>query len=458
MGRLTIWVNGGGQHEVRELRSEAQRLDEEFSALCAKWRNALPDGDVLLAACTAAKQKAVTSRVEQVNARLKDELLQQQLYYSALQQKLTEAPLWPRSALCQELFDRLHGHLYLKADPETRKKQLNARFELGLRLAPGLVESFTREFVPLTSPVLPFSRTSTSATTIVPPSAGQNGSARFSSSSTCGTLVSNVFVCKIPASANIPRIFQALVENQRISSTELERRLGVLLQVKNELVLGPFANYARVQRQDGDMRGAHTNRAFTGQLMSNDLAVLVTDFVDQDDDEEADDDAKEAEEEAQVGSDGVPVLSPSPPTSSIRIDICCLVTVARVLDPETQEPVVLLRRLRVHRYNLPPNAPALHRELNKLLSYFNGDFHMAMLSDAFQTRLNGDELSVAVVAASGGYCDQPVKEERQPPPTEGQQDGGASSKKRKTRPGKEQQGPAQEESSEPPSAGSSSRI
>ncbi|OWZ10588.1 hypothetical protein PHMEG_00016543 [Phytophthora megakarya] len=364
-------------HEVKELRSEAQRLDEQFTALCAKWRAALPERDVLLAACTAAKQKAATGRVEQLNLRLKDELLQQQLYFSALQQKLTEAPLW---------------------------EQLQARFELGVRLAPELVENFTREFVSLTSPVLPFSRTSTAATTISSPLSAQGGSDKDTDVNVCGTLVSNIFVCKVPASASIPRIFQTMVDNLKNTSIELERRLGVLLEVKvptvlflsemlqHEVKMGPSTYYARVERQDGEMRGAHTNRAWSGKLVSDDLAVIVTDFVDEDDDEWTD--AVREEVELQVDSDGVALV---PPThkSGLRIDICMVLTIARVKDPETQEPIVLMRRLRVHRYNLPPNSPVIHRELNKLLSYFNGDFHMAMLSDAYMNMSNDDHSSVA---------------------------------------------------------------
>ncbi|KAJ8528685.1 hypothetical protein ON010_g14644 [Phytophthora cinnamomi] len=157
--------------------------------------------------------------------------------------------------------------------------------------------------------------------------------------------------------------------------------------------MGPATYYARVERQDGEMRGAHTNRAWTGRLVSDDLAVLVTDFVDEDDDEGSDRARKEAQE-MQVGSDGVPLV-PSTSKSGLRIDICSILTLARVKDPETQEPVVLMRRLRVHRYNLPPNSPVLHRELNKLLSYFNGDFHMAMLSDAYMNMSNDDHSSVA---------------------------------------------------------------
>ena len=221
------------QHEVKKLRSEAQRLDEEFAALCTKWKEALPKREVLLAACTAAKQKAVTGRVEQLNRQLKDELLQQQLYFSALQQKLTEAPLWSSSALCQELFDRMHAYLHLVgSDLESRKKQLQARFELGVRLAPEIMDNFTREFVPHASNVLPFSRTNTAATAVPSPFNAQDGRNAESDGNGYGTLVSNVFICKLPANVSISRIFQKVVNNLKNISIELEHRLGVLLEVK----------------------------------------------------------------------------------------------------------------------------------------------------------------------------------------------------------------------------------
>ncbi|CAH0474527.1 unnamed protein product [Peronospora belbahrii] len=418
-------------NEVKELRSEAQRLDEQFSALCAKWKAALPERDVLLAACTAAKQKAVTDRVEQLNIQLKDELLQQQLYFSALQQKLTEAPLWSRSVLCQELFDRMHSYLHLVgSDLESRRKQLEARFEFGIRIAPELVENFTREFLPLASHVLPFSRTSTAATIIPCPLHAQGGLNEEREGDVCGTLVSNVFVCKLSAGVNIPRIYQSVVDNIKNNSIHLECRLNVLLDFKVQTILfpsdvslyvvvgswaigrvdvltiqllfyllqyefemGPYTYYARVERQDGEMRGAHTNRAWTGRLVSDDLAVVLTDFVDVDD-EEATDEFREEGQDIQVGSDGVPLILPTS-MSGIRIDVCMMLTISRVKDPKSQETYVLLRRLRVHRYNLPPNSPLIYRELKKLVSYFSGDFHMAMLSDAYTKTSNEDHPFIA---------------------------------------------------------------
>uniref|UniRef100_M4BKB4 Uncharacterized protein n=1 Tax=Hyaloperonospora arabidopsidis (strain Emoy2) TaxID=559515 RepID=M4BKB4_HYAAE len=369
---------------------EAKLLDEQFTALCAKWKAALPEREVLLAACTAAKQKIVTGHVEQLNAQLKDELLQQQLYFSALQQKLTQAPLWSHSALCQELFDRLHGYLHLVGvDLEDHKKTLQARFEVAVRLAPDLVSTFTREFVPLTLPDLPFSRTSTAATTVPLP---VNAGGRIDVENGCGTLVSNVFVCKAPADVCIPQ---------------------------TEVQVGPSTYYARVERKDGEMRGACANQAWTSKLVSDDLAVIVTDFVDEDD-KEVVEAARRKGQEGQAGIEGVPIMSLIS-ESSLRTETCMVLTIARVIDPVKHVPIVLLRRLRVHRYNLPPDSPVVHRELHKLLPYFNGDFHMTMLNDAYTTVKKGDQLPAACRACARSNT-KDVKELEKDEETNGNKD------------------------------------
>lgn len=196
--------------------------------------------------------------------------------------------------------------------------------------------------------------------------------------------------------------------------------------------MGSNTYYARVERQDGEMRGAHTNRAWCGRLLSDDLAVIYTDFVDEDD-EEGTDEVRKEQEQMPVGSDGVPLVRASN-KSSLRIDICSIVTLARVTDPETHEPVVLMRRLRAHRYNLPPNSPVLHRELNKLLSYFNGDFHMAMLSDAYMNlSASSEERSTA-----GSDVVQPIDEDALKLEKDDDSMGDRSPKKRRTSPVKEE--------------------
>lgn len=207
--------------------------------------------------------------------------------------------------------------------------------------------------------------------------------------------------------------------------------------------MGPSTYYARVERQDGEMRGAHTNRAWSGRLVSDDLAVLVTDFVDEDDDEGSD---RKETQEVQVGSDGVPLVPPTP-KSGLRIDICMILTIARVKDPETQEPIVLMRRLRVHRYNLPPNSPVIHRELNKLLSYFNGDFHMAMLSDAYMNMSNNDDHS-SVAGSESVRSEAEDKKVVDDEDTEEDED--RSIKKQKTSPVKQESAEVEPASSTPP--------
>uniref|UniRef100_A0AAV1UEG0 Uncharacterized protein n=1 Tax=Peronospora matthiolae TaxID=2874970 RepID=A0AAV1UEG0_9STRA len=212
-------------------------------------------------------------------------------------------------------------------------------------------------------------------------------------------LVSNVLVCKAPDDVCIPQVFQTLVDKLNRTSIELENCLDVLFEVKSKVQVGPSTYYARVERKDGEMRGACANQAWTSKLVSDDLAVIVTDFVDEDDSEVAEA-ARRKGQEGQAGIKGVPIMSLIS-ESSLRTETCMVLTIARVIDPVKHVPIVLLRRLRVHRYNLPPDSPVVHRELRKLLPYFNGDFHMTMLSDAYTTVKKEGQFSVV-----GTACDR----------------------------------------------------
>lgn len=53
-------------------------------------------------------------------------------------------------------------------------------------------------------------------------------------------------------------------------------------------------------------------------------------------------------------------------------------------DAATGEQCILMRRLRVLRFNLPPNSTLLHREIQYTLPFVNGDLHMAVLCKKLQ--------------------------------------------------------------------------
>lgn len=222
-----------------------QRLERQLAELCASWRAALlpaaaaerPDADegrVLLAACAAAREKARTARVERQNAVLRDQLMQQQLFYASLQDQLARrAPLGDGAARAVALFASLHAPLRLSARRVTdggasvRQAQLRHRLERGVEDAEGTMDAFTRAFLPLASTYLPFSSTSVAPTTIR--AAGSAGSPTQRPRSVPGTLVSNVFVCKLPAESDVAHVFRLVVENLKRSPAELSQRLGIHL-------------------------------------------------------------------------------------------------------------------------------------------------------------------------------------------------------------------------------------
>lgn len=49
------------------------------------------------------------------------------------------------------------------------------------------------------------------------------------------------------------------------------------------------------------------------------------------------------------------------------------------MDPETRKECVLVRHVRVHRYNLPPTSPTLFNEIKITQAYNNGDLFMAIV-------------------------------------------------------------------------------
>lgn len=56
----------------------------------------------------------------------------------------------------------------------------------------------------------------------------------------------------------------------------------------------------------------------------------------------------------------------------------------RHYDEIQQRHYVLLRRLHVFRYNLVASSALLFRELNRAMSFINGDLPMALLCEAIQ--------------------------------------------------------------------------
>lgn len=325
-------------HEVKYLRHEAAALDRRLQQLCEKWRRYLPDPKVLLRACEAAKAKTITMQVERINAELKQQLLQQQLFFSSLQSSLSESPFWRSNKTCQDLFYDIHSNLKLSdTSDDQRREALLSRFESTRRHAEAVVDRYTREHVHKTSPAIPYSHTATS------------GTEEF-------TYLSNMFICKIP-NATLGAVFQAAVEHYTHLPEQVERHLGQRMTSKPICSVGDQRHYSQLECCSGDFAGVLSNVTFQAEMVDDDLAFIAIDFVDEDD------------------------LYPS---TQLRKDGNSLLVLTRVMDAFTGRPCILLRRLLAHRYNLLPNSSRLHKEVNSLVSYVNGDLTMAMLCQSLQ--------------------------------------------------------------------------
>lgn len=179
----------------------------------------MPDPRARLMACEAAKQKVITRQVERVNADLKEQLLKQQLYYASLQRSILEAPLGQMASISKDMLDRIHGYLHLNSQTNERIEQLQNRIEISFRLAPSIVDAFTKDIAATVSPTVPFSRTNAMGTDK-------------------HTLVSNIFVCKIP-NTPLPRIYEAITGSYKIMHSELRKRLGVQIEHKVSVAMHP---------------------------------------------------------------------------------------------------------------------------------------------------------------------------------------------------------------------------
>lgn len=211
------------QHEVKQLRSDAITLTAQLHALCAKWHAALPDDRVRLLACHAAKEKIITMQVERVNAQLKRQVLDQQLYYASLQASLLDAPLSRSTSSARSIFEQIHRGIRMDPrhmdDPDQRIRALRAYVDRTIQLAPSILDTFTHEYVDSVTMSLPYSNTNAVG---------------------CGehTLVANTFICKIP-NATLRHVFDAMRETHKSMKAEVQALFGINLQ---ESVSRPQAN------------------------------------------------------------------------------------------------------------------------------------------------------------------------------------------------------------------------
>lgn len=101
---------------------------------------------------------------------------------------------------------------------------------------------------------------------------------------------------------------------------------------------------------------SHSCTSFAAKV-SDDAGVIVTDFVDSDD------------RFPETSSD----------TERARRQVSFMIHVTPTTDSVTREPQVLLRQVRVNRYNLRPDDELLRKEVPLTQLWSNGDLFVALV-------------------------------------------------------------------------------
>ncbi|KAL4102104.1 hypothetical protein PRIC1_005852 [Phytophthora ramorum] len=331
-------------HELRALRADAAAMEAQLSSLCAKWHHVLPDPAVREKACAAAKAKWVAAQAEQVNRSLKDQVLQQQLYLASLQHLLTQSPFLAPSR-SKELFEGLHSFSVLSETLSLaqRTSLLQAQCELGVRLVPALMNRFARQHLASATVCNPFSHTSVMA------------DGHY-------TYVSNLLLCRIPHRSLETVVVAAMHYFQNLP-TELRSHLGVHCNLDLMQDLGDARAYSQMRYRNGTKFSAASNTTLVARITPA-SAVVVADFVDQD--------ARYPVDRTAEGFVG--------------LDSCLSLLMTPETDPATGQEHVLVQRLSVNRYKLPPTSPRLHDEIRSTLPWFNGDLFMEVVCRQLEQR------------------------------------------------------------------------
>ncbi|ETN00951.1 hypothetical protein PPTG_17277 [Phytophthora nicotianae INRA-310] len=349
-------------HEVKELRSEVQRLDEQFTALCAKWRAALPERDVLLAACTAAKQKALpdqrTLAIAQRSARekhgaiqtetahndLQQMLLQQQLLFATLQSAVLRAPLHSSG---QAMFEALHFDTHLGRDADEREKLLLAHNDRSLATLPSIVHRFAQMAIDrvmaaqdahCTKPVMPLSQID------------------ITGCKDC-TLISSVFVSEIPHTS-LEEVYAAVLAYFDGIPTSMKRHFNV--------------NAKRVRLNSVDSPVVYRRSTFNGAGLPATVNNVVCSEL--------------TASHGMVHIDAITEdpLHPVNRSGPSQYGICGL-TITPRKDPVTGRTVsITLRWVVVYHYNLLPDDPAIRNDLEIIRPILNGDLLTATVCGYIQ--------------------------------------------------------------------------
>ncbi|KAF1327320.1 hypothetical protein FI667_g7691, partial [Globisporangium splendens] len=343
-------------HELRDLRQQAVQMENEITRLRARWKHELPDPRVLLSACETAKSKWITSKAEELNRQLKEQLLQQQLYLASLQNLVLQSPFLEASR-SKEVFEALHTVTKLNAamTDAQRRERLDAHCDMGLRMVPTVTSRFLNRHIEKATMETPFSHTSIMC------------DGNF-------TYVSNLLVCRIPH-PSLQAVTDAVRTYFATMHAELKRHVGITGQFTHIEQLSGNKHYAQIRYENGPNIVSTVNTTL-GSRVSDDQVIFSTDFIDED-----------PLHPVRTSGDG-----------SIMRDTGLALVMDPVIDQATGQHQILLQRIAMTRYSLPPSSSVLHYDIQSTLQWLNGDLllkvicqHLEQLQNQQHPQLTHDD-------------------------------------------------------------------
>ncbi|TYZ66001.1 hypothetical protein PybrP1_001806 [[Pythium] brassicae (nom. inval.)] len=194
--------------------------------------------------------------------------------------------------------------------------------DLALRVTPSLVHGFTDPLVGRATALSPFTTASVSADRAF-------------------TYASSALIAKVE-NASVARVFSAVLSFYGTLDKELQRYYDVGHNISLLKVFGPMCNYAQLKYTNHTTQLSSVSHTVFAGSLTQDRGVVAIDFVDSDE------------------------LYPD-------------LLIERTVDPATHVPCVLVRHVRVLRFNLRPSSPLLLSELQLSRVSMNGDLFMAFV-------------------------------------------------------------------------------
>ncbi|KAE9027330.1 hypothetical protein PR001_g11999 [Phytophthora rubi] len=324
-------------HEIRLLRAQVARMEDELRVLHNKWAAQLPDQRTLAIAQRSAREKHGAIQTEAAHNEL------QQLLFATLQAAVLRAPLHSSG---QALFEALHFDTHLGRDVQEREKLLLAHNERSLATLPSIVNRFAQMAIDRVAatqeqdkkPVMPLSHIDVTGC------------------KDC-TLISSVFISEIPHTS-LDQVYAAVLAYFDGIPTSMKRHFNV--------------NAKRTRLNSVDSPVVYRRSTFNGAG----LPAIVNNVVC----------SELTPSHGMVHIDAITEdpLNPVNRTGPSQYGICGL-TITPRKDPVTGRTMsVTLRWVVVYHYNMLPDDPALKDDLEIIRPILNGDLLTATVCGYIQ--------------------------------------------------------------------------